>query len=255
MISIEQIPVLKDNYIWVVNYINKLAVVIDPALCDPVINVLKKKNWKLTHILNTHHHNDHIGANIELKKITNCKIIGPKNDLDRIPGIDIAVKNDQKLNFGNEEINVIEVPGHTKGHIAYYFQKSESLFCGDTLFALGCGRVFEGTMQQMWTSLLKLKNLPRSTKVYCAHEYTLANGNFALTVEPGNNKLRERMKKIINKREHGLPTVPSTLGEEIDTNPFLRPDSREIQSNLSLTGASLVDIFAQTRSLKDTFTG
>ncbi len=255
MISIKQIPVLNDNYIWLVNLSEKFTAVVDPAISEPVISELKKNNWQLTHIFNTHHHSDHTGANLELKKIFNCKIIGPKADYKRIPGIDILLKDQDEFEFGNEKVRVIDVPGHTRGHIAFYFPTSEVLFCGDTLFALGCGRVFEGTMEQMWNSLTKIALLPKKTKIYCAHEYTLANGNFALTIEPNNEKLKFRMKKVIEKRKKGISTVPFTLAEELDTNPFLRPDSKEIQKNLSLVGSPLVDIFAETRNLKDNFSG
>ncbi len=253
MISIKQIPVLNDNYIWLINASEKYTAVVDPAIPEPVIKELKKNNWKLTHILNTHHHSDHTGANIQLKKDSNCKIIGPKADHDRIPGIDIFLEDQDEFEFGTEIVKVLDVPGHTKGHIAFHFPESESLFCGDTLFALGCGRVFEGTMEQMWESLTKISLLPKQTKIYCAHEYTLANGTFALTIEPNNEKLKFRMKNIKEKRNKGISTIPSTLEEEIDTNPFLRPDSIEIQENLSLVGSPLVDIFAKTRQLKDSF--
>ena len=255
MISIKQIPVLSDNYIWLINASEKFTAVVDPAIPGPVIDELKKNNWKLTHIFNTHHHNDHTGANLELKNITNCKIIGPKSDFQRIPGIDICYKDKDEFSFGNETVRIMDIPGHTKGHIAFYFNKSRALFCGDTLFALGCGRVFEGTMEQMWNSLAKIKNLPKQTKVYCAHEYTLANGNFALTIEPDNNKLKERMNEVISKREKGISTIPSTLLDEIETNPFLRPDSKEIQKNLSLVGKSHLEIFTKIRLLKDIFRG
>ncbi|PPR77487.1 MAG: Hydroxyacylglutathione hydrolase [Alphaproteobacteria bacterium MarineAlpha2_Bin1] len=255
MISIKQIPVLNDNYIWLINSSEKYTAVVDPAVPEPVISELKKNKWKLTHILNTHHHSDHTGANLELKRITNCKIIGPMADYERIPGIDIFLRDEDEFEFGTEIVKVIDVPGHTKGHIAFYFPNSGSLFCGDTLFALGCGRVFEGTMEQMWNSLIKLSLLPKQTRVYCAHEYTLSNGNFALTIEPNNKKLKFRMKNIIEKRNKGISTIPSTIEEEIDTNPFLRPDSLEIQRNLSLVGSPLLDIFTKTRQLKDSFRG
>ncbi len=255
MITIKQIPVLSDNYIWLINTSEKFTAVVDPAISDPVLNELKENNWNLTHIFNTHHHSDHTGANLELKKITNCKIIGPMADSERIPGIDVCYQDKDEFNFGNEIVSIMDVPGHTKGHIAFYFNKSRALFCGDTLFALGCGRVFEGTMEQMWNSLAKIKNLPKQTKVYCAHEYTLANGNFALTIEPDNNKLKARMNEVISKREKGISTIPSTLLDEIETNPFLRPDSKEIQKNLSLVGKSHLEIFTKIRLLKDIFRG
>ena len=255
MLEIIRIPVLNDNYVWLAHAPDGNTAVIDPAVSMPVIQELKKRHWQLTYILNTHHHNDHTGANLELKKTTKCTIIGPKADIDRIPGIDIALVDGDHFMLGKEKAQIFDVPGHTKGHIAFYFFNSNSLFCGDTLFALGCGRVFEGTMEQMWHSLSKFKKLPRQTNVYCAHEYTQANGIFALTVEPNNIKLKLRMDEVNNKRKNQIPTVPSTLGEEFDTNPFLRPDSTEIQETLSLMDAPLSEIFAKTRYLKDNFRG
>ena len=162
--------------------------------------------------------------------------------------------NDQEIfSFGNNEVKVFDVSGHTIGHISFYFPREEKLFCGDALFALGCGRIFEGTPAQMWESLQKLEKLPEDTKVYCAHEYTLANANFAVTVEPQNKVLLDRVQEIKNLRNEGKPTIPSTIGLEKSTNPFLRPMSKDIQANLDMLGAELVDVFAETRRRKDNF--
>lgn len=239
-LKIIQIPVLMDNYIYLLHEekSNKTAVV-DAALSDPVIDALDTHGWALDYILNTHHHMDHVGANLDLKEQYGCKIIGPKADEERIPGIDHAVSEGETFALGHATAKVFDVPGHTKGHIAFWFSKQEALFCGDTLFALGCGRLFEGTAAQMHNSLGKLKALPDRTWVYCAHEYTQANGRFALSIDGANQALVERMKDIDERRAQNLPTVPSLLGEEKATNPFLR--------------ARTAQELGQIRALKDAF--
>jgi hydroxyacylglutathione hydrolase len=253
-LDILQIPVLSDNYVYLAHDPETgSTAVVDPAVGGPVIDALAAKGWTLTHILNTHHHADHTGANLELKQQTGCTIVGPKADRDRIPGIDVDVSDGDTYALGNAVARVFDVPGHTRGHNAYWFEESDALFCGDTLFALGCGRVFEGTHKQMWTSLSKLMNLPDTTRVYCAHEYTQANGRFALTVEPGNPQLVQRMAEIDRLRKAGKPTVPSTIGLEKATNPFLRPTSQNLQQTVGLVGAEPVDVFAETRMRKDNF--
>ncbi|MDV3242905.1 MAG: hydroxyacylglutathione hydrolase, partial [Methylocaldum sp.] len=173
--------------------------------------------------------------------------------LKRIPGIDIAVGETTVLKVGSSEARVLDVPGHTRAHIAFWFAGADALFCGDTLFALGCGRLFEGTPEEMWRSLSKLRALPPETRVYCAHEYTQANGRFALTVEPGNVALQQRMAQVDDLRRQNKPTVPSTLKEELATNPFLRPESEEIRSNLGMMNADPLEVFAETRRRKAMF--
>jgi hydroxyacylglutathione hydrolase len=254
MLEIHQIPVLSDNYVYLAHdaATGKTAVV-DPAVHEEVFAALDEKGWTLTHILNTHHHADHTGGNLAIKERTGCTIVGPRADRDRIPGIDVEVGDGDTYALGDSVARVFDVPGHTRGHIAFWFEESDALFCGDTLFALGCGRLFEGTPQQMWTSLSKLKALPPDTKVYCAHEYTKANAAFAVTVEPQNGRLAERKARIDAMRARGERTVPSTLGEELATNPFLRPDSADLQATLGLAGAPLTDVFAETRRRKDSF--
>ncbi len=259
-LDIVQIPVLSDNYVYLVREPDSKATgVVDPAVAGPVFEELDRRGWTLTHILNTHHHMDHVGGNLEIKKRTGCTVVGPRADRDRIPGIDIEVGDGDTYAFGNETAQVFDVPGHTRGHIAYWFKDSDALFCGDTLFAMGCGRLFEGTPAQMWTSLQKFRALPASTRVYCAHEYTMANGRFALSVEPDNQALQDRMKDVERLRAADKPTVPSTMGEEVATNPFLRPDSADLQRTIGfsggLEGADLVDVFAKTRALKNLFKG
>ena len=254
MLEIHQIPVLSDNYVYLAHDVatGKTAVV-DPAIHEEVFEALAMKGWTLTHILNTHHHADHTGGNMAIKERTGCIIVGPRADRDRIPGIDVDVGDGDTYALGESVAKVFDVPGHTRGHIAFWFGDSDALFCGDTMFALGCGRLFEGTPQQMWTSLSKLRALPPSTQVYCAHEYTKSNAAFAITVEPGNGALVARKAMIDDMRTRGERTVPSTLAEELATNPFLRPDSPDLQKSLGMVGAPLVDVFAETRRRKDNF--
>jgi len=253
-LEIHQIPVLSDNYLYLFKEPDSGYVgIVDPAVAGPVLDKLDELGWTLTHIINTHHHMDHTGANLELKEKTGCTIVGAKIDAARIPGIDIEVAEGDIYEFGAEKAQVFEVPGHTSGHIAYWFENSDALFCGDTLFALGCGRLFEGTPAQMWNSISKFQNMPDSTKVYCAHEYTEANARFAVTVDPKNTALQSRFEDILKLRANLIPTVPSTLGEEKATNPFMRADDPGLAAALNLTGADPVEVFAETRSRKDNF--
>ncbi len=254
MLVIEQIPVLSDNYVYLVHEPDaNLTAVVDPAVTAPVVAALADHGWRLTHILNTHHHHDHVGGNLELKAATGCTIVGPRADRERIPGIDVELGDGDVFRFGGSTALVYDVPGHTRGHIAYHFAGDHALFCGDTLFALGCGRMFEGTPPQMWRSLERLRQLPGDTLVYCAHEYTQSNGRFALSVEPGNAALQARMREVDARRAQGLPTVPSTIADECATNPFFRPESAELQRSLELVGHPLQEIFGATRARKDTF--
>jgi hydroxyacylglutathione hydrolase len=254
MLEIHQIPVLSDNYVYLARDVaTGQTAVVDPATHEEVFEALARKGWTLTHILNTHHHADHTGGNLTIKERTGCTVVGPRADRERIPGIDVAVADGDSYALGESVAQVFDVPGHTRGHIAYWFARSDALFCGDTLFALGCGRLFEGTPQQMWTSLSKLRALPPSTRVYCAHEYTKSNAAFAVTVEPDNGALVARKALVDDMRARGERTVPSTLAEELATNPFLRPDSPDLQRTLGMLGAPLVDVFAETRRRKDSF--
>ena len=254
MLEIHQIPVLSDNYVYLAHdAASGQTAVVDPATTDEVFAALEEKGWTLTHIINTHHHMDHVGGNEVLKNATGCTIVGPRADAERIPGIDIQVGDGDSFALGDSVATVFDVPGHTKGHIAYWFGDSHALFCGDTLFALGCGRMFEGTADQMWSSLSKFLTLPGETQVYCAHEYTQSNAAFAVTVEPDNQALIDRARQIDEMRARGERTVPSSLAEELATNPFLRPDSADLQRTLGMEGADLVSVFAETRKRKDNF--
>ena len=250
---IEIIPCLSDNYSYLIYEKKSNTVsIVDPAEfegCDKVINKYKKLDF----ILNTHHHADHVGANLELKKKYNSKILGSKSDKDRIPGIDILLKENQKQKIGNLEFEVIYVPGHTKGHIAFFFNKEKVAFTGDTLFSLGCGRIFEGTHEEMFNSLNKIKNLPSDTKIYCGHEYTKSNLNFCLAYDRNNTFLKEREIDVLKKLKSNQPTIPSTLGQEIKTNIFLKCGDPKIKYTLGMKDSSEVEVFSKLRDLKDTF--
>ncbi len=250
-----QIPARSDNYIYLLHdrALNVTAV-IDPSDAEPVETMLRKRGWALDIILCTHHHNDHVGGIELLKQEHGCIVIGYAHDAHRIPDIDRAVEEGELLTVGRFQAKVLFVPGHTLGHVAYYFADLGLAFCGDTMFSLGCGRLFEGTAGQMLASLRRLSALPATTWICCAHEYTQANGRFALSVEPENIDLTLRIDEIAQLRAQGMPTVPSRLGDEMKTNPFLRPDSPEIRRNLELEHARDVDVFTELRKRKDSFT-
>ncbi len=254
MINVQQIPVLDDNYIFLIHESESgKTAVIDPAVAAPVQKILNKKGWTLDLILNTHHHWDHIGGNEELKKLSECRIIASEYDKKRIPGVDQPVSSGDILPFGASEIVVLDTPGHTLGHIVYFIPAQNLLFCGDTLFSLGCGRLFEGSPRQMWQSLQKIKALPDDTLIYCAHEYTLNNARFALSVDAENSTLQAYFKKIVSLSENHQATIPSSLKIEKACNPFLRTDSPSIQKNLNMDGYSEEEVFARLRHLKDNF--
>jgi hydroxyacylglutathione hydrolase len=251
-LQIELVPCLKDNYAYLVHDAGaNLTAVVDPSEPEPVIAALERHGWRPTHILNTHHHFDHTGGNVPLKEKYGARVVGPEKDRERIPGIDEGVTEAAPWTFGTRSIPVREIPAHTRAHIAFQFD--DAVFTGDTLFAMGCGRLFEGTPAMMWASLSKLMTLPDATRVYCGHEYTQSNGRFALTLEPGNAALQARTKEVDAARAKGAPTVPSTIGLEKKTNPFLRPDSEEIRHTLGLLHADAVDVFAEMRKRKDNF--
>lgn len=252
-LDIRQIPALRDNYIYLIRDPESGAVAaLDPSEAVPVFRALEETGWRLTHVLNTHHHHDHTGGNAELKAATGCTIVGPRADRERIPEIDIAVGDGEDYALGAATARVFDVPGHTRGHIAFWFSGSRALFCGDTLFLMGCGRLFEGTPAQMWNSLGKLRNLPPETRVYCGHEYTQANARFALTVEPQNAALIARARTVDAARAAGRSTVPGALGEERATNPFLRADEPSLQAAVGTPGDA-VATFAAIRRRKDEF--
>ena len=253
-IEIAQFACLSDNYGFLVHDPKSgQTACIDTPETGPVMQALDARGWQLSHIWNTHHHFDHAGNNLEIKEKTGCQIIGPAGEADKIPGIDVAVDDGDKLSLGEHAVSVLNVGGHTLGHIAYHLPETHNAFVGDSLFALGCGRVFEGTMAQMWASLQKLTDLPDGTTIYCAHEYTAANAAFAISVDPDNADLQERVRQITALREDGKPTVPTEIGLERATNPFLRPHDAGIRAHLNMTDAADIDVFAEIRSRKDSF--
>lgn len=253
-LEIVQIPCLTDNFAYLVHDRNTaLTAAIDTPDVDAILEVLNERDWKLTHIFNTHHHHDHVGGNLEIKEKTGCTIIGSENDQARIPGVDVKVHEGDELLFGEHKISVYETPGHTLGHIVYHFPNDSVAFVGDTLFSLGCGRLFEGSPEQMWDSLQKIMRWSEDTLIYCAHEYTLANAQFALSIEPENVDLLQRYEVVQRLIDDGKPTVPSQLGLEKKTNPFLRPTSHAIQSRLGLTNVPLAEVFGEIRKRKDSF--
>ncbi len=258
-IEVHMFPCLQDNYGFLLHDEETgVTAAVDTPEVGPILGALGEKGWKLTHILNTHHHPDHAGGNLAIKTETGCRIVGPRADAARIPGIDEEVGEGDEFFWGNHLVRVCDTPGHTRGHIVYYMPEDRVAFVGDTLFAMGCGRLFEGTPEQMWTSLQKLMQWPDDTSVYCGHEYTQANARFALSVEPDNAALIERAREVDALRARNEPTLPTTMGIEKETNPFLRPMSLEIAAKVGVDGSdlgesSLVEVFARTRALKDKF--
>lgn len=255
MLKVDRIPALSDNYIWLLleESSGKVAVV-DPSEFEAVDDVLQEKGLGLDYIINTHHHWDHTGGNAKLKAKYGCEVVGAACDAKRIEGIDTQLKDGDEWTLGGLKMKVYETPGHTIGHVTYYFPEAKALFPGDTLFLLGCGRLFEGSPKQMHTSLSKLKVLPEDTAVYCAHEYTESNAVFATTVNPNNKALKERAAQIKRMRKEGLPTVPGVLGQELATNPFLRADDIDIRITLGLPeDATELQTFTAIRSAKDLF--
>jgi hydroxyacylglutathione hydrolase len=253
-LTIHMFPCLADNYGYLLHDAESgTTAAVDTPDAREIEMQLRAKGWRLTHILNTHHHGDHAGGNLELKSRTGCTIVGPRADAARIPGIDVSVGEGDVVELGTHRAAVYDTPGHTRGHIVYHFAAARAAFVGDTLFALGCGRLFEGTPSQMWSSLQKILSWPDDTRIYCAHEYTQSNARFALTVEPQNPRLQERAASVAELRAAGTPTVPSTLGEERATNPFLRARSPDLRKTIGLERAADVEVFAKTRALKDAF--
>ena len=253
-LDIELVPLLRDNYAYLLrDRATGTCSAVDPSEAGPVLAAAQAREWAITHVLSTHHHADHTGGNLGLKEATGCTVVGPKPDLARIPGIDIALDEGEEFRLGAATAQVIFIPGHTRGHIAFWFRDDAAVFCGDTLFALGCGRLFEGTPAQMWSSLSKLRRLPAETRVYCGHEYTQANARFALTIDGGNADLAARSGRIDDLRAAGRPTIPSTMGEERATNPFLRADAPSIAAAVGRAGEDPVSVFAEVRRRKDVF--
>ena len=237
---VEIIPCLKDNYSYLlIDDKNNSACVIDPSDAEPIINFLENKNINLKYILNTHHHFDHIGGNEDLKKKFRSIVLGFKKDANKIPGIDILLEDNYIWKAENFIAKIIHVPGHTAGHICFHFFQEKLIFTGDTLFSLGCGRIFEGTYEQMFESLKKIKSLPEDTKIYCGHEYTLDNSKFCIKHDPSNKKLYKKIIQINIYINNGKPSIPSTLKDELECNIFLK--------------ANDLESFSKLRDLKDNF--
>ncbi|PWC57121.1 hydroxyacylglutathione hydrolase [Azospirillum sp. TSH7] len=250
------VPAFADNYIYVLRDAASGKVgVVDPGDAAPVQAELERRGWSLTHIFLTHHHDDHIGGAEALKARYRASVVGARADAHRIPGLDVMLGDGDRTVFGEQTARVFAVPGHTSGHIAFWFEAAETLFSGDTLFSLGCGRLFEGSPAQMWDSLQSLRSLTDSTRVYCGHEYTQSNGRFAVTVDPDNVALQQRMEEVAALRERNQPTIPTTIGMERRTNPFLRADDPGVQSAIGMSGAPSVEVFAELRRRKDHFRG
>jgi len=254
MLDISIIKCLSDNYSYLVrDKKTNLVGVVDPSEFSPVDQEISKTYKKLDFILNTHHHQDHVGGNIDLKKKYNSKTICSSYDDKKIPGGDIKKSDGDEFFIGETSFKVIHIPGHTLGHIAFYSQESNVIFTGDTLFSLGCGRIFEGTFKQMLGSLEKIKNLSKNTKMYCGHEYTNSNGLFCLSIDKDNTKLKKRIEDAKVRTKKNLPTIPVTLGEELETNIFLRCDNEKIKKNLKMDNSSKLEVFTKLRNLKDKF--
>jgi len=226
---------------------------IDAPDSAEIIRHLATRGWQLTHLFTTHHHIDHVEGNIALKDRFGCTIIGPRAEAERIPGIDEGVSGGQSFAWAGREVRVFECPGHTKGHVAFFMPSDQVVFAGDTLFSLGCGRVFEGTLSEMHLSVAQFKALPPETRLYCGHEYTQSNARFALSLEPGNEMLRARASEVESLRAAGSMTCPTTIGAELSTNPFLRTQSPEIRQALGMETASDGEVFAELRRRKDSF--
>jgi len=252
--QITPIPCLTDNYAYIINdNDSKIVGVVDPSEASPIISFLNKKNLKLNYILNTHHHFDHIGGNTELKKLYNAKVVGFIGDKHRIPGIDITLKDNEKWIFGNSSVKILHIPGHTLGHICFFFEKEKIAFTGDTLFSLGCGRIFEGDHKQMLESLNKIKKLPKNTNIYCGHEYTYKNAEFCIKHDSDNIALKKKFEVIKKLKLENLPTIPTTLADELNTNIFLRCDQSDLKIKLSMKNEEDFKVFKKVRDLKDVF--
>lgn len=253
-LQIEQFICRGDNYgVLIHDEAAGVTAAIDTPEAAPIRAKLAEKGWRLTHILTTHHHGDHVAGHLDLKAETGCKILGGGKDAARIPGLDTALDDGASFMFGSFEVNVFDTPGHTLGHIGYHIPGAGVAFLGDTLFSLGCGRLLEGTADDMWASLQKIQTLPADTLIYCGHEYTVANAKFALSVEPENAALQARAREVERLRKDGAATLPVRLSDEQDTNPFLRPQSEHIQTRLGMAGLPYNEIFAKLRKMKDSY--
>lgn len=247
-------PCLKDNYGVLLHDTSTGATAsIDAPEAGAVEAALAQTGWKLTDILVTHHHADHTGGIEALKKKHLCRVVAPRNEASKIPAVDVTVREGDIVSVGSLVGRVLETPGHTAGHISYWFKQDKLAFVGDTLFSVGCGRIIEGTPPMMWESLLKIRNLPLDTQLYCGHEYTAANVHFALTIEPKNTALRQRAEEVVRLTEKGQPTIPTTVAQEKTFNPFLRADLHAVAASIDMEGVPADKVFAAIRARKDKF--
>ena len=252
--KIKIVKCLTDNYSYIIfNEKTLSAAVIDPSEADPIINQIEQNKLVLKYIFNTHHHYDHVGGNQKLKEKYSCKVVGFEKDKHRIPDIDIGLKDNEKWKNELFECEIKHIPGHTSGHICIYIKKLNALFTGDTLFSLGCGRIFEGTYEEMYQSLNKLKKFPNDTKIYCGHEYTKKNSDFCLSIDTKNLKLKNKIIEIKKNIQNGNPTIPTILEDELECNIFLRSDNMEIQKQLGIISKDPFKTFTKLRDLKDNF--
>jgi len=254
MLNVDIINCLKDNYSFIIHDTETDTVaVVDPSEFEPVNNVIEKKFKKVDYILNTHHHFDHTGGNLDLKKKYNSRVVGSQKDEKRIPGIDIKLLNNENFKLGNVEFKIFLVAGHTSGHICFYSKNKKIIFTGDTLFSLGCGRVFEGTYQEMLDSLNHIKKLPKDTQIYCGHEYTKKNLDFCIKYESSNISLKDKKNWVSSKLNLKHPTIPVTVEEELNTNIFLRCDTSVVKKSLGMENSTELEVFKKLRDLKDVF--
>ena len=254
MLNISIIKCLTDNYSYLLkDEITNTVGIVDPSEFTTVDKEIERKYKKLDFIINTHHHDDHIGGNLELKEKYNSKIVCSFDDKATIKNTDINLNDGDIFSLGKTDFRVIHIPGHTLGHVAFYSKNAKVIFSGDTLFSLGCGRIFEGSFEQMFNSIEKIKKLPSDTLIYCGHEYTEKNGEFAVSIDDQNKILKERIKNVKSNIKQGLPSIPVSLKNELDTNIFLRCENEKIKSKLQMHNASKLEVFTKLRNLKDQF--
>jgi len=250
------VPCLRDNYAFLLHdQASGATAVVDTPEAEPILEALDQRGWTLTYILNTHHHPDHVGGNQRIKDAMGCQVIGPAAERDLIPCIDVAVSEGDTVQLGQLEAVVWETPAHTRGHVSYYFHRDDAIFVGDTLFAVGCGRLFEGTAGQMWSAMARYRTLPDHTRVYCGHEYTASNIRFARHIDPDNASLARREDVVTQIRARGEATIPTTIGLERATNPFMRADDPGLATRVECLGASPSVVLGEMREQKNHFRG
>ena len=254
MLDILIIKCLSDNYSYLIrDKQTNIVGVVDPSEFESIDKAISQSHKKLDFILNTHHHSDHVGGNLELKKKYKSTIICSAYGENKVPGADIKKKDNEDFIFGKTNFKIIYIPGHTLDHISFFSKDSKVIFTGDTVFSLGCGRIFEGSYEQMFLSIEKIKSLPGDTMIYCGHEYTNNNGNFCISIDKDNKKLLKKLIEVKNKLKKKIPTVPVSLSEELETNIFLRCDNEKIKDNLKMNNATKLEVFTKLRNLKDQF--